>query len=692
MMRCKNAKLRGKVLSTCVVCFVLSVCIVFLAAAETSAQETAAPDAGESLTGRSLAELLELRVTSVSKKSETVSDASAAVFVITREDIRRSGATSLPDVMRMAPGVEVAQTHDNDWYVSIRGFNEESENKLLVLIDGRTIYSPIMSGVFWYEQDIVLEDIERIEVIRGPGASMWGANAVNGVINIITRHAKDMQGGMLSAAAGTFDRAFASGRYGFEMGDHGFGAVWVKYFDKDQLDSDRNADLLIPRDWESIMFGFRYDWDPPTPSAVTVNGAWHEIQADDRYYLHYMGPPYIQVADYRRHGNLYHVLGRYAYRTSETSEFSAQFYADSDHNDYGNADLRYSTYDAETQYRFPVGERHDIVCGGGYRLITDRLIPIPGVSAMFFTPVKTDLDWVNFFVEDEIRLLRDKLSLKGGCKFEHNDYTGWEIQPTARFLVRPVDNHVLWCAVSRAVRTPSRYDADTNGGVTYPPPTLPPPLNQTGLFGRMEAEKGEVDAEEMIAYELGYRLQPSSRFWFDAAAYYNDYDKLMAFESLSDGFEIEDDPPHYERRIRHNNGMEGRSFGGEAAAALSVCPNWTLIGTYSYLNLDLDFKPGSSGISKITVDEGNSPEHQFSIRSLWDVTRRWECDVWLRYVDELPNIGVDSYTTFDVRLAWQISNDLEFSVVGRNLAEQWHYEFRAYEVERSVHGKLTWLF
>jgi len=656
--------------------------------ADTYYQESTA----EVLTELSLPELMDVEVTTASKKPESVSDVSAAVFVITREDIRRSGALTLPDVLRMAPGVEVAQTHDNDWYVSIRGFNEESENKLLVLIDGRTIYSPIMSGVFWFEQDIVLEDIERIEVIRGPGATIWGANAVNGVVNIITRHAKDRQGGLVSAGGGTFDRAFASGRYGFEVGEHGFAAAWVKYFDKDQLDTERNADLLIPRDWESIMIGFRYDWDPPTPSAITIDGAWHEVQADDRYYLHYMGPPYIQVEDYRRQGTLYHVLGRYAYRRSETSEYSVQVYTDGDHNDYGNADLHYNTYDLETQYRFALGDRHDVVCGAGYRLIKDRLEPIPGVSAMFFTPVKQELDWFNFFFEDDVSLVEEKLSVIAGCKFEHNDYTGWEIQPTVRFLMHPRKDHALWGAVSRAVRTPSRYDADTNGGVTYPPGALPPPLNETGYFGRMEAEEGDVDSEEMIAYELGYRLQPHVRWWFDAAIYFNDYDKLMAFESVSNGFEPVSDPDRYERRIRHNNGMTGKSFGGEIASALILRPDWRLIATYSYLNLDLDFEPGSSGINKITVREGNSPEQQFSLRSQWDVTPELECDLWIRYVDELPDLDVDAYTTFDVRLGWRISDNLELSVVGRNLAEQWHYEFRYYEVERSVHGKLACLF
>jgi iron complex outermembrane receptor protein len=311
---------------------------------------------------------------------------------------------------------------------------------------------------------------------------------------------------------------------------------------------------------------------------------------------------------------------------------------------------------------------------------------------MFFTPVKKDLRWFNFFAQDDITVLDDKLCLTVGCKFEHNDYTGWEIQPTARFLARPRENHVLWGAVSRAVRTPSRLDVDAHGGVTYPPPALPPPLNQTGDFGRMVIQSTDIDSEEMIACELGYRLQPHSRFWFDAAVYYSDYDNLVATETVSRGFEPVQDPQRYELRLQRNNGMHGRSYGGELASALNVRPNWTLVGAYGYLELDLDLEPGSQGIPKITVDEGNSPEHQFSLRSMWDVTRNLECDIWLRHVGELTGPGVDAYTTYDVRLAWQMSEGLELSLVGRNLAEQWHQEFREYEVERSVHGKVTCLF
>ncbi|MBL7115999.1 MAG: TonB-dependent receptor [Kiritimatiellae bacterium] len=674
------------------VCMVLSLwaCVVIPTIA--IAQSKAANDSDVNhLMQLSLSQLTEIPVTSVSKKPENIEGTPSAAFVVTAEDIRRSGATALPDVLRMVPGVEVVQVDDNDWYVAIRGFNGETGNKLLVLVDGRTIYSPVFSGVFWYMHDFVLEDIERVEVVRGPGGAVWGANAVNGIINIITKHAKDQQGGMTSVTTGTFDRFSATARYGGKVGEDGYAAAWVKVWEREQWDEDRNADLVVPHDWQSVMTGFRYDWDPATPDAFSLHGSWHEVQASDNFYTHEFQPPYNQMIEYDRVDTLFHLFGKYSHRFSEESEFSLQAYYDRTHNDYGNGDLLYETYDLESQVRFGLGESHDIICGVGYRLVMDDLDPDDEYGITFFQPQKAERDVESLFVEDEITVVPERLSVKLGARLEHNEYTGWEVQPNARFHFRPWDRQVVWGAVSRAVHTPARLASDATGVSVAAPSRLPAQFAGLNVPVIHWIDEADMDSEEVVSYELGYRCTPTDRFWFDTALFYSDYDKLRTFAAQSPGFQIT--PLGLETHAAMNNGKEGHSYGGEVSSTLRVTRNWALIAAYSHLKLDLDLKEGAIDIAGITTVEGYSPENQFSLRSQWDVTPTLECDVWLRYVDELAAIDVDAYTTVDVRLAWQARDNLSLELVGRNLAEEWHEEyFIGYEVERSLHAKATWMF
>jgi iron complex outermembrane receptor protein len=652
------------------------------------ADDSAPPDSD--LTALTLVQLTQMPVTTAARKPEVMFDTDAAVFVITREDIRRSGATTLPDVLRMAPGVEVAQAHDNDWYVTIRGFNNETENKLLVLVDGRTIYSPMFSGVFWYEQDFVLEDIERIEIIRGPGASQWGANAVNGVINIITSHGRDLQGGRVSVTGGTFDRAIVSGRYGFQVGQHGYVAAWVQTFRREQSDDERNADRSLAYNWEGCLLGFRYDWDPPTPSAFSLQGGWHIIEADDDYPLHSLLPPYRTPVEYERNGTIYHLQGSYSHRFSETSVASVQFFTDSGWNEYGNGTLKHKTYDVDAQHQFALGERQEIVWGAGYRLVTDTLETPADIGVTFLDPVEDEYHVISCFIEDEIEVVEDRLQVRLGSKIEHNEFTGVEIQPTARFLSTLADHQVVWGAVSRAVRTPSRLDADSYGGFVVAPEDLGP-----GVMVPMEVTvlEGDPESEELLSFELGYRVQPNSRFWLDVACFHNEYDDLRTYAELTPG--PIPDPGGYPRlvyEIMANSEKQGHARGAEISASWNVCRAWTLKAAYSHIELDLEREDGSIDIDGVTAVERNSPRHRLSLRSQWDITTDLEFDVWVRYQDEIPGMNVDAYTTFDARLAWRPCRDVEVALVGRNLSEEWHREWNIYEVERSVHGTLTWAF
>ncbi len=624
------------------------------------------------------------------RRLATLEDTAGAVFVITREDIRRSGATSLPDVLRMVPGVEVAMSNDNDAYVSIRGFNEETENKLLVLVDGRTIYSPVFSGVFWYEQDFLLDEIERIEVLRGPGASAWGANAVNGVINIITSRSKDQLGGRVSVSGGTFDRLIASARYGATLGKHGYAAFWGKFFDKDQVDSSRNAAKLTSSDWDSILLGLRYDWDPPEPHCFSLRSGWHHIGADDKFVTYDLTSPYQAVSEYRREGTQFYVLGDYERQFSEDSVGSVQVFYDYDRNDYGNGVLRCETFDVDSEAAVPFGERHSVVCGVGYRLLWDD-IETPDTGTTFFNPSESSRSLYTLFAEDEMEVLEDLLYLQAGCKVEHNAYSGWEWQPNVRFRIKPMKDHTLWGAVSRAVRTPSRLDSDTSGAVSSGPGTL---LDDDRYPVQWVIVEGDPDSETLIAYELGYRAQLSPAVAFDVSAFYNDYDKLRTYRVLSSGYELSSDPvSHYQLLMAIDSGKEGRSYGSEVSAWWQVLSNWRLIAGYSYIDIETEITDSSSiDVPAVTGIDGKSPEHSFSLRSQWDVTREIDCDIWVRHVDDLPALEVDAYTTVDLRLAWRPRGDLELSLVGRNLVDESHQEFRWYEVERSVHASLAWDF
>ena len=653
-----------------------------------SAQSDVTNSVTADLSDLSLSELSRTTITSVSKKPENVADTASAAFVITQEDIRRSGALSVPEALRMVPGVHVARANDGDWYVAVRGFNGELSNKLLVLIDGRSIYSPVFSGVFWYDQDVLMEDVERIEVIRGPGATMWGANAVNGVINIITKNAKDRQGASVSVTGGTFERFSASARYGLEIGDDGFGAVWAKFYDRDELDDDHNTDPLVPDNWDSVAAGFRYDWDPPTPDTFSLQGSWRQVQADDSFSAQSLESPFRSLVEYDRVDTLFNFMGRYSRRFSESSEASFQAYYDSVHNDYGNSDLRYETIDIESQYRFALGRRNDVIVGAGYRWITDDYDPHDEYAITFFTPAKSERDTPSFFVQDEIDILSDSLSLILGMKVEENDYTGWEFQPNARLKVQPCDSHFLWGAVSRAVRTPSRIEDDATGAVVVPPAALPYPYSTYGIPLEYVILPSDLESEELLAYELGHRFTPNRGFWIDTTVFVNEYENLRVYEMLS-GITEASDPDHFETLIATSNGKEGYTYGAEVSSTWRVSDSWSLKAAYSYMDTDLDLKDGHTDFAGLTVVEGTLPKNQFSLRSQWDVTANVECDAWLRYVDELEALGVDEYVTVDLRLAWRPSSVLELAIVGQNLGEEWHQEFTSYEVERSVYAKAT---
>ena len=627
---------------------------VFLASNALVESAAAAEEASE-LKKLSLEELMNLEVTTASKRPEKLSDVPSAIQVITGDEIRRSGASSIPEALRLAPNLQVAQVTSHEWAISSRGFNNTAANKLLVLIDGRAVNTPLFAGVFWDVQDTLLADIDRIEVISGPGGTLWGANAVNGIINIITRTAKDTHGLFLEGGAGSELRGFGGIRYGGQITPELHYRVYGKFFDRDSTVFPDGTEG--ENQWYMGQGGFRLDWDATNDNLVTLQGDLYDGRIEQP------GPDDIDVTG----GN---VLGRWTHTFSDESDFQFQVYYDRTHRDIPGLfaeDL--DTYDLDWQHRFPLGERQDIVWGLGYRLIDDE---VNNSALLSFLPAEKTFQTYSAFVQDEIVLVEDRLRLTLGSKLEHNDYTGFEVQPSGRFTWTATERQTMWASISRAVRTPSRIDRHFH----FPsPPVLPGVTNLAG--------GPDFDSEDLIAYELGYRVQPYSPLSLSVATFYNDYDDLRSVE------------PSGPTTFVIQNKLGGETYGVELAAMYQVHAWWRVRGGYTFLEKNLSPKPGSLDPTR-GQGEGNDPEQQFLLRSAMTFPGRWEFDATVRYVDTLSAPHVPSYIGMDLRLGWSPLKDLELAVVGQNLLDNQHPEFgmagTRQEIERSVYGKISWRF
>ena len=649
----------------------------------------------DQLADLSVEQLLDLKVTSVARREETVSHSPAAIYVITQEDIRRSGARSIPDALRLAPGMDVAQVDAHTWAVSSRGFNSVFANKLLVLIDGRSVYTPLFSGVFWDAQDVVIEDIDRIEIIRGPGAALWGANAVNGVINITTKRVEDTQGGLITTGGGNEERAFTTFRFGGRVNDDFHYRIFGKATGRD------DSELLdggAANDGSRMgRIGFRVDWTPAQDTFTLQGEAYHGLE--DAYYERLRSrSPFTVYDDYSvDHISGGNILGRWTRDLSSGGQVVLQTYYDRTNRDAAIFGEWRDTFDVDFQHRFRFGDWQTIVWGGGYRATSDR---VRNSFDLGLSPQSRTTNLYSAFLQDEISIVKNRLGLTLGSKIEHNDFTGFEFQPSGRLLWTPAAHHSVWASVSRAVQMPSRIEDDLTlrqGPVLPPgalyagfPPYVPPsPAVLTSVSGR----RGTVSEEE-IAYEIGYRIEPTPRLSFDLALFYNDYQKLGSFETDTPVVDLLANPPHIGVHI--SNRLKGETYGGEIAATWQAASWWKLQANYSLLYTKIHFSDGGLDAVNEHALEGSSPRYQASLRSSIDLPRGFEFDAGIRYVDALPVLHVPAYVAVDVRLGWHISDSVELSVVGRNLLDRRHAEFLptnigtgATEVERSIYGSFT---
>jgi len=613
------------------------------------------PDsAAQALKRLSIEQLMNLEVTSVSKRPERLAQTASAIQVITQEDIRSSGASSLPEALRLASNLQVAQLDSRQWAISARGFNSTSANKLLVLIDGRTVYTPLFSGVFWDVQQVTLADIDRIEVISGPGATLWGANAVNGVINVITKDAKDTPGVALSGGGGTELRGFGTARYGGQVGSAARYRIYATRFARDPSALPSGQDAVD--DWHLGQGGFRADWDASTITHVTLQGDLYDGR---------IGQP--SAGDITVSGG--NVMAKWSRTISETSGLTAQLYYDRTNRDIpGTFGEDLDTYDVDLQHQTRLGARHDLVWGLGYRLINDRITNTP---ALAFLPAHVARQWFTGFVQDEIALVPDRLHLALGTKIEHNDYTGFEIQPSGRVNWTLSPAATLWAAVSRAVRTPSRVDREL-----YAPGQ--PPYFLAGGPG--------FHSEEELAYELGYRHQRGS-FALSVATFYSRYHGLRSLEQVN---------PPAATPIVIANGQDGESYGAELTAAYVVTSRWRVRAGYTELRVHVWPNPGSTDTSR-GLTESQAPDRQLFVHSSADLPAHLRLDVGLRAIGEIARAQVPSYEELNARLTWQPTAKLDLSIVGQNLLNPRHIEFGApgatrREIERGVYGLVEWHF
>jgi iron complex outermembrane receptor protein len=619
----------------------LAACGLLGAGAASAAQQVAA-----NLADLSLEQLGNIEVTSVSRRSERLADAASSIFVISADDIRRSGATTLPEALRLAPNLQVARADANQYAISARGYNSVLTNKMLVLIDGRTVYSPLFSGVFWEVQDVMLEDVERIEVISGPGGTLWGSNAVNGVINITTRSARDTQGSLLAAGIGN-QQTGAALRHGGTLGAEGHYRIYGKFGDQDA--TQRANGVPIGDSSDRSQLGFRADWGGGAQT-LTLQGDAYRANID-------------QLPTVRKLTG-YNLLGRWNRRYSEDSELRVQAYYDRVERDQpGSIRETLDTYDVELQHGFKLGAAHKLLWGGGYRYAPDRTQAVS--AALAFVPASQAQRRANVFVQDEITV-HPRLSLTLGLKLERNEYTGVEALPSARLAWKVKEGHLLWGALSRSVRAPSRIDRELVA------PANPP---YTALAGGPN-----FISEVANVAEIGYRAQISPLFSFSASLYHREFDRLRSTDPSPAG-------PVFVNKIA------GRTDGLEMWGTLSVSGTWRINGGVVTQNQKRSLTDGSNDVAGLAA-QGNDPKYWWSLRSSWDLGPRHELDVMLRYVSGLPNPVVPGYTAVDARLGWKVTSALELSLVAQNLFDRSHPEWGVAatrpEFTRGVFLKALW--
>ena len=618
--------------------------------------QTKVPD----LTSASIEDLMNIEITSVSHKEQRAGDVAAAVYVVTQDDIRRSGMTTVPELLRLVPGVQVAQINSNKWAVSIRGFNNLFGGKVLVLIDGRTVYDRLNSGVFWESLDLPLDQIDRIEVVRGPGGATWGANAVNGMINIVTKSAADTPGGAASVGVGTLDGARGAARYGGTLGTVAY-RVYSQWSGRQQ--SLLDAKTPANDSWQSQTHGLRLDWTDDRDALMVEGGT--TLGRLRALWAPITGPvPAVKaVWDDWSYTHEYDVLGRWMHKRDNGASLQVQSSVDYRHNQDGPSPSQIQA-DIEAQYHTAVSRRHDVVAGVGYRLVDEN---VTGNFSFAIIPNHVNETVVNAFAQDEIAL-GPRVHLTLGTKVERDSFVGWGVQPTARVMWTLAPQQHAWAAVSKALHTPSLGDVSAR----YNYASFVGPGGLPVVVGALS--NPDFQSEEVVTTEAGYRVEIGSIASVDVTAFRGSYDNLKTNEPLAPRLELTPAPAHLFIPVQFANLLSATSSGVEIGAHLRPASWWRVDGSYSTLHLAPHVSPASHDMAAASFD-GNAPRAQWQARSAFSIGRGAELDAMLFHAGALANLKIAAYTRADARLGVPIARRLSLSVVGQNLFDRSHAEF-----------------
>src|SRR6202166_3511170 len=630
---------------------------------------------GAPLKQLSLAELGNVEVTTASKEPEEIWRTPAAIYVLTQEDIRRSGATSIPEVLRLVPGVQVARINSNQWSVNIRGLGSGFSKSVLVLIDGRSVYTPLYAGVYWDVQNVLLDDVERIEVIRGPGGTIWGSNAVNGVINIITKSAQHTHGIDASAGSGNIEQSRDAVRYGSSFKGLDYRAYGMGFGRTPEFHSDRNNYDA----WQLGQAGFRTDSRLNDRDTLTVQGDLYKGRIGQQVAIGYYSPPAELTVDGTQDVSGGNLLGRWRRELSDTSDLQVQGYYDRTYRIGPLLGETRNTFDIDLIHHLVFKQRNEVIWGLGARWSPSDFIQT--VPTLNFLPHHKDDNIYSAFVQDQIAILQNKLWLTLGSKFEHNIFTGWEAEPSGRVLWTPTSHQTFWAAVTRAVRTPSRIDEDLQ--LTALVQATPP------VFACI-CDNGQVSSETLLGYEAGYRKLVTSSFYVDVAAFHNKYNDLVSYGDESISIVASPPPPYTLISLSAVNGIMGSTDGGEISPDWKVTHWMDFKATYSYVSLNFLDKPTHTKTSQVSSYEGSRPHNEATAQLLFHPHKGLEFDPSYRYVGALPALGVNAYHTVDARLGWHFAKEYELSVTGQNLFQPRHAEFSPVLVERSAYAQITW--
>lgn len=648
------------------VCAALLLALALVSPRSASAEEAADALPEDDLFALSLEELVQLPVTTVSGVERGWFQTPAALHVITGDQARRSGLRNLAELLRLAPGVHVGRVDSRQWGIGVRGFGDLFANKLQVLIDGRIVYNELFGGVYWDVQDELLEDLDRIEVVRGPGATLWGANAMNGVINIITKGSKDTQGLYLSGGGGTEERGFAEGRYGTELADGLTARVWGGFDERSS--TRRTGGDRRPDDWHLGRGGLRLDYQMDEQTSLSFQGAGYRSSKLGQG-LNVVGPTGVSVEKGNMMGSGGHALARLAQERADGSGFSLQAYWDFEHRENLKG-FRQERDTLDFDFRQHTGWLgwNELVWGLGYRY---RRTDTRASVDIALDPERHETDLATAFLQDTITLADDRLFMMLGTKLEHNDFTGWEVQPSGRLWWTPDDRHTFWTAVSRTVRRPSLIEDSLASRLALP--------TDAGVVVSTLRGNEALDAEELLAYEAGFRTRFGESVALDVAGFFNDYEELIRIDLGPEGG-------------RFRNGGEAETRGVEVSVTWQAAPRWRIEGSYSFVHVHAR----ASGLQE---PDRVTPRHQAQLHSYLDLSEDLNFDAHLFWTDETTRFDIDPHLRLDLGITWRPRPGVELSLWGQDLLEGRHSESRAIanqealaRIERGVYGRASWRF